>query len=232
MLGFIKSLLLFDVWGYNKYLISYILEELIVVNRDLHLARYVTIAADIAERIVRGEYQEGQKIFGRSTLAGKYSVSPETIRRALSLLQEVDIVDVTPGIGVVVKSAAEAQKYLDDFDQRMVLAGIHEKLHELLKERDRVNNEISRLLEDLLQHTYHLESRLNKIEDWKVLSDSTLVGKTLAQSSLNESKVLAIVRKGQEDIVDPAPDSRILAGDIITVYGHLGASDREGLIRV
>ncbi|GAB6180542.1 TrkA C-terminal domain-containing protein [Desulfotomaculum defluvii] len=203
-----------------------------MTNQDLHLARYLTIAVDIAQRIVRGEYHEGQKIFGRSTLAGKYSVSPETIRRALSLLQEVGIVDVAPGIGVVVRSATEAQKYLDNFDQRMVLNSIHEKLHELIKERDRINNEISKLLEDLLQHTYHLESRLNKIEDWKVSTDSILVGKTLAESSLKESKVLAIVRKGQEDIFNPASDSQILAGDIITVYGHLDPSPSEGLIRL
>ncbi|WP_041274596.1 GntR family transcriptional regulator [Desulforamulus reducens] len=201
-------------------------------NNDVHLARYITIAADIAEKIVRGEYQEGQKVFGRSTLAGKYSVSPETIRRALTLLQEVGIVDVAPGIGVVVKSVAEAQNYLHDFDQRLVLAGIHEKLHQLVKERDRLNNEISKLMEELLQHTYQLESRLNKIEEWKVLTDSPLVGKMLAETELNDSRVLAILRKGQGDIIDPSPDSLILAGDILTIYGRLDTAAREGLVRL
>ncbi len=96
-------------------------------NTEVHLARYITIAADLADRIVRGEYQEGQKVFGRSTLAGKYNVSPETIRRALTLLQEVGIVEVAPGVGVVVKSSEVARKYLDDFDQRRVLARVFMK---------------------------------------------------------------------------------------------------------
>ncbi|WP_238472861.1 hypothetical protein [Desulforamulus profundi] len=39
-------------------------------NTEVHLARYITIAADLADRIVRGEYQEGQKVFGRSTWQG------------------------------------------------------------------------------------------------------------------------------------------------------------------
>lgn len=201
-------------------------------NYEVHLARYITIAADIADRIVRGEYQEGQKVFGRSTLAGKYNVSPETIRRALTLLQEVGIVQVAPGVGVVVKSVAAAQKYLEDYDQRRVLAGIHEKLHNLVKERDRLNDEISRLTEELMEHTLQLEARLYKIEEWKVLPDSVLSGKKLAESKLSEYKILAIQRKGQSDIIDPSQDSTLMGGDILTIYGRLDPDLRKGLVRV
>lgn len=201
-------------------------------NNEVHMARYITIAADIADRIVRGEYQEGQKVFGRSTLAGKYNVSPETIRRALTLLQEVGIVQVSPGVGVVVRSVNAAQKYLDDFDQRRVLAGIHERLHDLVKERDRLNDEISRLMEDLMEHTLHLETRLYKIEEWKVLPDSHLVNKTLAEARLNETKVLSVERKGKGDITDPTADFVLMGGDILTVYGRIDLELREGLVRV
>lgn len=51
-------------------------------------AKYIKIAVDIATCIARGEYREGQKILGRSSLAGRYNVSPETIRRALAVLEE------------------------------------------------------------------------------------------------------------------------------------------------
>ncbi|CCO07006.1 TrkA C-terminal domain-containing protein [Desulforamulus hydrothermalis] len=201
-------------------------------NNEVHVARYLTIAADLADRIVRGEYPEGHKIFGRSTLAGKYNVSPETIRRALTLLQEAGIVEVAAGVGVVVKSVAAAGKYLDDFDQRQALVSIHERLHQLVKERDRLNHEISRLTEELMEHTLLLETKLYKIEDWKVVPDSPLVGQTLSQSKLCNQKVLAIQRVGQEDILDPKPDSVIQAGDILTIYGRLDPALRQGLIRV
>lgn len=229
---FLIALFLFAVQGYNMNLDLVFLEVLILPNNEVHLARYITIAADLAERIVRGEYQEGQKVFGRSTLAGKYNVSPETIRRALTLLQEVDIVEVAAGVGVVVKSVEAARKYLDDFDQRRVLAGLHEHLHNLIKERDRLNHEIDKLLEELMEHTYHLESKLYKIEEWKVLPTSPLVGQALSKSGFCNGKVLAIQRKGKVDITEPSADTIIENGDIVTIYGRLALDAREGLVRV
>lgn len=41
--------------------------------------RYIRIAVDVAHRITQGEFIKSQKIKGRSTLAGEYGVSPETI---------------------------------------------------------------------------------------------------------------------------------------------------------
>ena len=48
---------------------------------------YKNIALDIANKIINGEFKVGEKISGRSTLAGVYNVSPETIRRAIALLE-------------------------------------------------------------------------------------------------------------------------------------------------
>ncbi|AEG59901.1 winged helix-turn-helix domain-containing protein [Desulforamulus ruminis] len=200
---------------------------------EVHLAKYMNIAADIADRIVRGEYQEGQKIFGRSTLAGKYNVSPETIRRALILLQEAGIVQVTPGVGVAVKSLDAAQKYLEDFGQRRVLQGLHEQLYDLVKKRDQLNEEISKLIEELMEHTLQVESRFNKIEEWKVLPESPLVGKYLSQLELcDQSRVLTIQRKDVGEIVNPTSKNVIEGGDIITIFGTLSASCKKGLVRV
>ena len=41
---------------------------------------YQQIAVDIASKIASGKYPVGEKIKGRTTLAGYYNVSPETIR--------------------------------------------------------------------------------------------------------------------------------------------------------
>ncbi|MFD1774888.1 GntR family transcriptional regulator [Paenibacillus rhizophilus] len=58
---------------------------------------YKSIALDIAGRIVSGEFPVNSKISGRSILAGKYQVSPETIRKAIGLLKEENIVSVSQG---------------------------------------------------------------------------------------------------------------------------------------
>ena len=47
---------------------------------------YQKIALDIANNIYSGNITEGSTLHGRSALAAKYNVSPETIRRSVKLL--------------------------------------------------------------------------------------------------------------------------------------------------
>ncbi len=182
-------------------------------------ARYLTIAVDIATRIVRGEYREGQKFFGRSTLAGKYNVSPETIRRALTILQDTDIVQVVPGVGVIVKSQKAAEVFLAEYGQRKVLREMQERLHFLLRKRDKINAEIEKLMNELLDYTFKMAGSLQRIEEIKVLPSSLLVGKTLAEVEFRRkmgATVLSIYRDGEE-ILSPQASTVIQATDILIV---------------
>ena len=71
--------------------------------RDItDIPRYEQIAVDLATKIAQNEYKVGTKLYGRSTLAGQYNVSPETIRRAVALLQSIGIVEVVAGRGIMV----------------------------------------------------------------------------------------------------------------------------------
>lgn len=181
--------------------------------------RYITIAVDIATRIVRGEYREGQKIFGRSTLAGRYSVSPETIRRALTLLQDMGIVHVSPGVGVVVRSQKAAEAFLAECGHRQVLREMQERLHRLLRERDRINAEIEKLMNELLDYTFKMAGNLQRIEEVRILPTSPLVGKSLAEAEFRAktgSTVLAIYRRGEE-ILSPQASTVLQAGDTLIV---------------
>lgn len=191
------------------------------------LARYVNIAIDISTRIVRGEYKEGQKIFGRSTLAGKYNVSPETIRRALMLLQDTGIVNVTPGVGVVVRSRKAAETFLAQSGQRQVLRELQERLHILLRERDRLNADIEKLMNELLEYTFKMAGRFQKIEEVKVTPYSPLVGKSLMEAEFRGktgATVLGIFRDGEE-IVSPRADTIIQTGDILIMVVHPDMKD-------
>lgn len=186
-----------------------------------HLARYITIAVDIATRVIRGEYRIGQKVFGRSTLAGKYNVSPETIRRALTLLQERGIVDVMPGIGVVVKSDRAAREYLAEYNQKKVLLDIQERLEVMLKERERLNQEIDRLTNQLLDYTFKMAGRLQKLEEVTVPADSPLLGASLSEAGFRArtgATVLSIYRNGHE-IVSPEANTTLKTGDVLLVVG-------------
>ncbi len=186
------------------------------------MARYYNIAIDISARIAREEYREGQKIFGRSSLAGKYNVSPETIRRALMLLQDTGIVNVSPGVGVVVRSKKAAEAFLAQSGQRQVLRDLQLKLHDLLREREKLDSEIERLMDDLLDYTFKIAGRFQKIEELKVRPNSPLVGKSLVEAEFRGktgATVLAIYRDGEE-IVSPNADVIIEAGDLLTMVVH------------
>lgn len=192
------------------------------------LARYVTIAIDIATRIVHGEYREGQKVFGRSTLAGKYNVSPETIRRALTLLQETGIVQVAPGVGVVVKSQRAAEAFLAECGQRQLLKDLQSRLHDMLRERDRLNVEIEKLTNQLIEFTTKMMGRLQRIEEIKVQATSPLVGKSLGEANFRGrtgATVLAIYRNGEE-ILAPQAETVLQAGDILILVGSPEVKDQ------
>ncbi|MCL5057335.1 MAG: GntR family transcriptional regulator [Actinobacteria bacterium] len=185
-------------------------------------ARYVTIAIDIASRIVRGEYREGQKVFGRSTLAGKYNVSPETIRRALILLQDTGIVNVSPGVGVVVRSKRAAETFMAQSGQRQILRDLQERLHILLRQRDNLNQEIEKLTNDLLDYTFKMAGRFQKIEEIKVNRCSPLVGRSLMEAEFRGktgATVLAIYRNGEE-IVSPRADTIIEVDDVLIMVSQ------------
>jgi len=129
----------------------------------MHFPRYITIAMDIGERMVRGEYKEGQKISGRSTLAGLYNVSPETVRRALTLLQEAGMVKVVPGAGVFVHSVDAAREYLAESGQYKVIKEMQERLSHLVVQRNKLNADIEHLTAELLDYVLSILSTKHRI---------------------------------------------------------------------
>jgi DNA-binding GntR family transcriptional regulator len=129
----------------------------------LHTARYITIAMDIAERVLKGDYIEGQKISGRSTLSGLYNVSPETVRRALSLLQEAGVVRVMPGAGVHVNSVEAAKDYLAESGQYKVIKEMQERLSKMVMERNQLNAKIEHLTNEILEYIASILSSKHRI---------------------------------------------------------------------
>ena len=58
---------------------------------------YQKIALDIANKIYTGEVEENSILYGRSVLAGKYNVSPETVRRSVKILEDIGVVKSIKG---------------------------------------------------------------------------------------------------------------------------------------
>ena len=63
---------------------------------------YKTIAASLRQRIMRGEFAPGGTLPSEAELSSEYSVSRNTLRRALTELEKERLVSVLPGRGRVV----------------------------------------------------------------------------------------------------------------------------------
>lgn len=189
---------------------------------------YAQIALDIAARIVRGDLLESSKFSGRSKMSSEYGVSPETVRRALMLLEKAQVVEIFHNSGVVIKSKAAAMEYLQ---QQSFQKGIHQlksDLREAIKEKEELNRKINRLIEQIVDYSEHY-SYGDPIRKYELLvePDSWLVNKTIKQAKFyQETKATIIaIRRDQTFISSPLASFKIAALDVIIAIGSVEIVD-------
>ncbi len=195
---------------------------------ELGQARYEQIAIDIAQKIVRGEFQEGQKLSGRSLLAGTYNVSPETIRRSIALLQNIGVVEAVTGSGIIIKSSNLAKEYLEEYNDRQEILDLRNRVNSLMFKRNELDNELEKELTKLLEYSFQKTSILQQIEEVVLPSESWMVGKTIADIDfrhLTETTIVNINRDGQE-IYSPAANMELKGNDVLNIVGTRYARER------
>ncbi|KLU65090.1 DNA-binding transcriptional repressor ExuR [Desulfosporosinus acididurans] len=192
-------------------------------------ARYQEIAIDIAHAIMMGEYHEGEKIHGRSTLAGRYNVSPETVRRAIAILQNVGVVIVNQGVGITVTSKAMAEKFVRSFNQKGEIQIFLEDLKKLMDQRRENDLKIESHLNKLQGYVDRIMSRWLDVGEIEVGKKSPAVGKTLRELRIRErtgTTIVAVVRDGLEQF-SPEASFVLRAEDVL-----LAAGSAEGQMRL
>ena len=103
---------------------------------------YQKIALDLANKIHTGDIKEGSTLYGRSILAGKYNVSPETIRRAIKLLEDINIVESIKGNGVTVLSSDNALSFIKKYEDITNISSYKSNLYRLLENKAKIDNDI------------------------------------------------------------------------------------------
>lgn len=164
-------------------------------------ARYQEIAIDIAHAVMMGEYREGVKIHGRSTLAGRYNVSPETIRRAIAILQNVGVVNVNQGVGITVTSRDMAERFIKSLDQKGEIQIFLEDLKGLMDIRRENDIKIESHLNKLQGYADRIMSRWMDVGEIKIGNSSPAIGKTLKELKVREctgTTIVAVIRDGFE----------------------------------
>ncbi|WP_066256519.1 TrkA C-terminal domain-containing protein [Neobacillus drentensis] len=190
---------------------------------------YERIAIDLANRIYDGKFKVGEKIHGRSTLASEYKVSPETVRRAIKILEDVEIVESTKGSGIVIASRENAYKYIQRFSNLASIKDLEKQMNLLISERDKLDDQLFDTLRKIMDYSGKLRhtNPLAPIEV-EVLPGCNHIGKTISDLKFWQNTggtVIGLKRNG-ELIISPGPYALILEGDILLIIGAEETYDR------
>lgn len=192
-------------------------------KKKVALPRYQQIAVAIAERIVENRYQVGQKIHARSTLASNFNVSPETARKAINVLVDLEIMDVRHGSGAYIASKEKAQAFVEQYQDVQSIQEIRQDILDSVERQQQELDNFSDLLNTLVQQTkkvhhmspfvpfelqlteqaQHLEKSINELNIWQA------TGATIIAIQTNEELLLS-----------PGPYAKFSAGNTIYFVGN------------
>ncbi|MEK5333584.1 TrkA C-terminal domain-containing protein [Lysinibacillus sp. FSL W8-0992] len=192
-------------------------------NVQVRQPKYQQIAVDLASKIVEKKYQIGDKIYARSSLASQYNVSAETARRAIAVLQDLEIVEASKGSGVIIKSYEMAARFVRQFQD---VQSVHELQNELLISIQKQQHELLHLQEktkQLISRTEHFRS-VNPFIPYQIemTAESPCIHQTLQALNFwqNTSSTIVGIRRGNELLLSPGPYASFEEGDIIYFIGN------------
>lgn len=214
---------------YNKWKDSLlkVLERMVflgVEEKEQTFARYEQIAQTLAQEIAQGKYPEGERISGRTLLAGRFKVSPETVRKAVALLQAREVVSPVAGSGIAVLSRRAARQFLEDFADYAALEVLEHRLRELIEERNRINDEIEHLVAEIVRYKEGLLKQvLYNAEEVIVSPSSPLVAKSVqaAQIRTLTGVIVTSVKRNNHFYHSPGNEFNLQAGDVLVIVGSL-----------
>lgn len=192
---------------------------------------YLQIAVDVAGRVARDELVIGQKLSGRTTLAGEYNVSPETIRKAMKLLADVDIVEVKHGNGIYVSSIARAEEFIERYQIKSSVNQLKEELIDLMKQRDEIEAKMNQTMKSIIDYTSRFKNSDHvSVNEYYFNYGSLSVEKTLKDLDLKHNTGVTLVGIKRDGITMLSPEEHevIRAKDKLLYVGIPSSSVRLG----
>jgi len=195
-------------------------------KRQTPTPTYQKIAWNVAENIVNGNYKKGDTITGRSALAAKYAVSPETIRRAMFILKDLQIVNIRPGVGVVIEDVNKAHSLLTRVRSLESFTGLEEELSVLLKKEEANHKLFLEKAADLLKKLEHYRVK-SPIAPYEIVITKKCIflGKMISKINFwqNTGVTVVAIRSKDELFISPGPYATFKVGDVFILVGPEGS---------
>ena len=187
---------------------------------------YAQIALDIALRISKGELKENSIVYGRSVMSSEYGVSPETIRRAMKMLEDMEIVGTKQNSGTVVLSSEKAKLYVAKFGEQNSIKSMQKKMTNLIAQQRAINKKIIDLAGSIVRINQRF-SETNPFNNYEYIipKNSGVIGQTLGELNFwQETRATVIaIRRGDKIILSPGPYVMFEANDIIIFVGDISS---------
>ncbi len=189
-----------------------------VEDKGEAVAKYEKIALDIAYSIVNEEWKAGEMVKGRSTLSGKYCVSPETIRRALKLLEELQVVTVLEKKGILIKSKEAANTFIKEYQSKDRILSIREDIIKLMDEKRAIEKQVFERMDSIIEQAMLLRNiGIIYPLELKISENSHLIGKSIGEVRFWDhtgATIIGINRSGHL-YLSPGPKMVFYANDMI-----------------
>ncbi len=186
-------------------------------------AKYREIAGDIAAKIATGEIREGSQLYAKSAVASHYGVSNETARRALSVLSDYGIVEITKGSGVRIISQERAVDYTHRYGDVLSFSDLRAALEEEFALQKEGNRRVEELLRQMSEKALYFRAT-NPFIPYVVTvpPKSIQIGKTLLETHFwnNTLATIVAIRRAGELILSPGPAINIEEGDMLYYIGE------------
>ncbi|KYG91791.1 GntR family transcriptional regulator [Metasolibacillus sp. FSL H7-0170] len=192
--------------------------------------RYQTIAEDIAAKIVEKKYIIGEKIYARSSLASQYGVSAETARRAIAVLQDLEIVEATKGSGVVITSYENAVKLIQRLEGVQTVRELQTALQQSIE--NQINDLVA--LQQTAKELINRTERFRSIDPFvpfqlEITSSCPYLSRNLSEINFwqNTHATIVAIRNNENLILSPGPYATLNTGNVIYFIG-----DDEAIVKV
>lgn len=190
--------------------------------KQVKLPRYQQIAVALAEKIVANQLKIGEKIYARSTLANTYGVSPETARKAITVLTDLKIVTPIHGSGVLISSRENAKQFIEQYQDTQSIEELKQEIMTSVERQKKELQSVSEILDKLVAETkrFHASNPLNPFV-LELREPSEQLGKTVSEMNLwqHTTATLVAILSGNDFLVSPGPYAKISQGDTIYFVG-------------
>ena len=195
---------------------------------QITIPKYLKIAVNISARIASGDFPEGEKLKGRSVLSTEYNVSPETIRRAMSILSDKQVVEVIPGSGIIVSSKENALQFLNDFKEDESVNQMRNRLSQLFDQSKELNEKISGLTSQVIEMFQYRRSDLVTPVEVRLPKHSHIIGKSIGNLEIwnhTGATIIGIIQN-RNIIISPGPYYEFDEDDKVLIVGDENVIER------